>query len=69
MTATRLSDVAIAKHFEETAMDFQDVLRIVRWLAAECGREAAGEEVADRMLDALGRMKDVVHEAIARPTR
>ncbi|TIL25585.1 MAG: hypothetical protein E5Y88_11540 [Mesorhizobium sp.] len=62
MTITRLSDVEIANHFEEVSMDFQDVLRIVRWLAAKCDEQVAGEEVADRMLDALGRVKDVVNE-------
>lgn len=66
MTTTRLSDVEIVKAFEETSMDFLEVLRILRWLAGLCDQVAAGEEAADRMVDALGRMRDVVTEAIER---
>ncbi|WP_189521757.1 MULTISPECIES: hypothetical protein [unclassified Mesorhizobium] len=65
---TRLTDAEIVSNFEEVAMDFREVLRIVRWMAAKCDQRAAGEEAADRMLDALGRVRDVVTEAIGRPS-
>ncbi|TGQ87694.1 hypothetical protein EN851_27120 [Mesorhizobium sp. M8A.F.Ca.ET.208.01.1.1] len=67
MTA-KLTDMEIARAFERIVIDVREILRLERWLAAQCGEQATGEDIADTILNVMEDVKAVTDEALARAT-
>ncbi|TGQ01418.1 MULTISPECIES: hypothetical protein [unclassified Mesorhizobium] len=67
MTA-KLTDMEIARAFERIVIDMREILRLERWLAATCGEQATGEDIADAILSVMEEVKAVTDEALARST-